>query len=283
MFGGNYGIYGYNTNAQNPLIPAGNRLYTHKSNAVICYEAGYSGPIANSTDALIQAAPSASRAVDLNALKQKLAEEIQKILDAGHLRSGYKNDTISSFASLAYNAIEDYFHEPWETLYVLSRSLPWLSSGQQSSLRTYLRNELSSTPPQTYQHLGFSSGASRSAFQEPQEVQHWMAQIPKNDPHSFISPWGIWRRNPYMFYCLWKYAQAMNLSQAESKSLFDPISSYLGDPSGDFRLRPGTLNSWIAGYKGYYELAKLAGYADSSATVTNVWKCHSLTCPTSPT
>jgi len=72
-----------------------------------------------------------------------------------------------------------------------------------------------------------------------------------------------------MFYCLWKYAQAMGLSQTESKSLFDPISTYLDSASGDFRLRPGTLNSWIAGYKGYYELAKLAGYSDSSATVTN--------------
>jgi hypothetical protein len=147
--------------------------------------------------------------------------------------------------------------------------LPWLASSQQNTLRTYLRNELSSTPPQTYGHLGYVSGASRSAFPEPQEVQQWMAQIPKNDPYNFISPWGIWRRNPYMFYCLWKYAQSMGLSQTEAKAIFDPISSYLGTASGDFRLRPGTLNSWIAGYKGYFELAKLAGYADSSSTVAN--------------
>jgi hypothetical protein len=86
VFGGNYGIYGYHGNPQNPLIPAGNHLYTHKSNAVICYEDNYSGPIVTKSDALIQAAPSASRAVSIDKLKQQLADEIQKILDAGHLR-----------------------------------------------------------------------------------------------------------------------------------------------------------------------------------------------------
>jgi hypothetical protein len=269
VFGGNYGIYGYHGNVQNPLVPVGNRLYTHKSNAVICYEANYSGGVANSADVLIQPAASASRPVDPVALKQKLAEEIQKILDAGHLRSGYKNDANDYFSSAQYNAIEDYFHEPWETLYVLSRALPWLGSAQQSALRAYLKSEWSGTPPQQYGHLGFAVGASRSAFQEPLELRQWMAQIPKNDPYYFISPWAIWHWNPYMFYCLWKYAQAMNLSQSEASALFEPISGYLGSPTGDFRLRPGTLNAWVAGYKGYYELAKLAGYADNSSRVVN--------------
>ena len=269
VFGGNYGIYGYNGNPQNPLIPAGNHLYTHKSNAVICYEANYSGPIVTSSDAVIQTAASASRLPDTNQLKQKLASEIQKILDAGHLRSAYKNDTIDSFGAAQFNAIEDYFHEPWETLYILSRALPWLSPTQQTALRTYLQNELSSTPPAQYAHLGFAVGASRSAFQEPQEVRQWMSRVPKNEPFNFISPWAIWRRNPYMFYCLWKYAQYVNLTTAQSSAIFEPVSGMLGEPTGNFRLYPGTLNAWVAGYKGYYELAKLAGYADSAPEVAN--------------
>jgi len=70
-----------------------------------------------------------------------------------------------------------------------------------------------------------------------------------------------------MFYSLWKYAQAMNLSRSEAAVIFDPVSNYLGTPSGDFRLFPGALNAWVAGYKGYYELAKLAGYAETSPEV----------------
>jgi hypothetical protein len=269
VFGGNYGIYGYNGNPQNPLIPSGNRLFTHKSNAVICYEANYSGSVVNSSDATIQTAPSAASLPDTNLLKAKLAAEIQKILDAGHLRSGYKNDAVDGFGAAQFNAIEDYFHEPWETLYTLSRALPWLTTTQQTSLRTYLQNELSTTPPAQYGHLGFASGASRSAFTEQQEVAQWMAQVPKNDPYNFMSPWSQWRRNPYMFYCLWKYAQFMALSTAQASAVFEPVSGMLGSPTGNFRLYPGALNAWVAGYKGYFELAKLAGYSDTSATVTN--------------
>jgi hypothetical protein len=112
-------------------------------------------------------------------------------------------------------------------------------------------------------HLGYATGASRSAFQEPGSAAVDVINT-QNDPYNLRS--GDLAGNRI---CSIAYeVRPLNLPD-RANAIFDAISTYLDTPSGDFRLRPGTLNAWIAGYKGYYELAKLAGYADTSSEVAN--------------
>ena len=81
--------------------------------------------------------------VDVTALKQKLADEVQKIISAGHLRPGY--GALGSFARAARSEIGDNFADYWsnpaDTLLVLTPALPHLSPTLQQSFKTYLQNE----------------------------------------------------------------------------------------------------------------------------------------------
>ena len=194
-----------------------------------------------------------------------LASEVQKILDAGHLRAGYLPvGLFENFSNDGYGEyLTDYFHHPSEILYVLSLAYPHLSTQQQDLVKTYLQSEYTNYAPYSYTHIGFKQGTSREAFQLPDDIEADRVQNgpDKSSFHSFSG----WSFPPQMFYHLWKYALITN----NAKSLFDQNRSRLDTTPPDntyFGNYPYILNAWIAGYRGYLELEKLAGYTTSIST-----------------
>ena len=79
---------------------------------------------------------------------QMLEDEIQKMLDAGHLRPGYLSTSFFDFHSKSYtDRGVDYWHNPADTIYTLLRALPHLSGPIHTQLSTYIQNEFTSYPP----------------------------------------------------------------------------------------------------------------------------------------
>lgn len=263
VFGGQNGVYGYHGN-QNPPIPYKGKVYLHRSNVILAFSAtGGTNVKPMSTIPAIQNQPIA---VSIDSLKQKLASEIQKIIGAGHLKPGFGID-----GSAGHNRttngdnLSDYWHNPLDTILVLSRTYPYLSSSQQTQLATYLQNEMTNFSPCDYTHVGWIEGAGREAFDLPPEV---MADIP-HWPATMWSTYGFagwtgpdWKWTPHTFYALWKYAQAFG----GAKSLFDNCLGRMWTPPADNVLAeyPMSHNAWIAGLWGYLELEKLAGYPEET-------------------
>ena len=266
VYGGWNGIYGSHGD-QNPPIPYRGKVYVHRSNAIIAL-----GPTSSAAQALpmstTRVVSEPLPEVNVDDLKQKLADEVQKMINAGHLRPGY--GALGSFARSARSEIGDNFADYWsgpsDTLLVLTEALPHLSPTLQASLRTYLQSEYNNYSPCDYTHTGWQSGAAREAFTLPPEVTADMPNYPATMWSTFdFAGWTgpDWRWPPHTFYALWKYAQAFG----GAKAIFDSCKSRLWTPPSDAILAeyPFAHNAWIAGYTGYLELQKLAGYPEDSA------------------
>ncbi|QQR91781.1 MAG: PQQ-like beta-propeller repeat protein [Myxococcales bacterium] len=259
-FGGPNGSYGYHGDV-NALIPYKGRLYTHRGNSVFAFSADGSAKLLS--QAMIQpsvAAPPAYHNADI--LREKLASEINKMLEKGHLRPGYKGHGIWSLRaeSVCGERLNSYFHHPAETLATLAWALPYLDADLAEQTKQYMRMEYESYPPQSTNDVGWSTGAAREAFELPPEVQADLPSLPASA--SFFNFEG-WQRNPYAFYGLWKYAEAIQKEQSIYASLTDLPEA---PPSDDYLKRnPHVLNAYIAGYIGYTELQKAAGVQEDAS------------------
>jgi outer membrane protein assembly factor BamB len=290
-FGGNNGVYGYFDGLTNlSPIPYQEKLFIINGNVLFALSRTGEGqqlPTANVPDTMA----SGSLATTPNDIKQKLAVEIQKILTAGHLRPGYADSGIPSgyfnyhgnTASVPGNHIGEYFHNPADTLYTLSIALPYLSPSLQEQVKEYMQTEQINYPVQSIAHIGWNDGSSREAFIDPPEMTGVFTRIISDDgnyPFVASKRTTIWYPNPCCndiinvgtfpqdsFYGAWKYAQA-TMTQAQAKNLFDSMKGKLqkaGEESNDLtndtlQKYPYILNQYIAGYRGYLELEKLAGY-----------------------
>ncbi|CAG0937088.1 Serine/threonine-protein kinase AfsK [Thermoflexales bacterium] len=266
VYGGWNGVYGSHGD-QNPPIPYQGKVYLHRSNAIIAL--GAEGGAQALPMSLARPVSDPLPAVDVEALKQQLAAEVQKIIAAGHLRPGY--GALGSFARAARSEIGDNFADYWsnpaDTLLVLTAAMPHLSPTLQQSLKTYLQNEFNTYSPCAYTHIGWKTGAAREAFDLPPEVTADMPNWPATmwstfDFDGWTGPPDDWRWPPHTFYALWKYAQVFG----GAKSIFDSCEERLWTPPSDATLAeyPFAHNAWIAGYIGYLELQKLAGYPEDS-------------------
>ncbi len=265
VYGGWNGVYG-SSGDQNPPIPYRGRVYMHRGNAVIAWSAGggsRSLPLAKS-----MAVAPVPQAIDTGTLKQKLAYEIQKILAAGHLRPGLGVNGIFGLQARSRlgDNMTDYWHSPVDTIYTLSLALPHLDPGLQQQLKAYLQAEIAGF--MDYTHVGWQDGASREAFDLPPEIEAGRASQPPSrwstyDFEGWTGPDEKWV--PHTLYALWKYAQALDDPQV-ARDLFDTYSDRLWSPPDDAVLAeyPFAHNAWIAGYWGYLELEKLAGYPESA-------------------
>jgi hypothetical protein len=266
VYGGWNGVYGSHGD-QNPPVPYQGKVYMHRSNAIIAWAAqGNTQALPmSSTRPVSEPLPS----VDVAALKQKLAAEVQKIISAGHLRPGY--GALGSFARAARSDIGDNFADYWsnpaDTLSVLTAALPHLSPTLQQSLKTYIQNEFKAYSPCAYTHIGWKTGAAREAFDLPPEVTADMPNWPATMWSTFdFKGWTgpDWKWPPHTFYALWKYAQAFG----GAKTIFDSCKDRLWTPPSDAILAeyPFAHNAWIAGYSGYLKLQQLAGYPEDATT-----------------
>jgi hypothetical protein len=265
VFGNEKGIYGYHGDG-NPPIPYQGKVFMHRSNAVIAF-----GPGGEDVKALPVAIPTNpqnfSNQPNAQQLKERLAIEVDKMVKAGHLRPGYLNTGIFDMHARTNcgDRLIDYWHQPGDTLYALLRALPHLPNDLQPQTRQYLQKEFEEYPPYQINHIGWQ-GAPREIFDLPPEIQ---AHISNSSPSS-SSNFPHWNLAPQSFYAMWKYAEVFG----NAKSIFDASKNKLATaPPNDvlFEL-PHIHNAFIAGYIGYLELEKLAGYTPESKPVADELK-----------
>jgi hypothetical protein len=254
------GIY-HNHGDQNPLVPYQGRIFVHRSNAIIAYG---KGPQLGKLPAIpIQNVQTTLQTPTTDELKARLEGEIQKIIDAGHLRPGYYNDG----AFTHYDHLTDYYENPGDTLYTLSFAYPHLSAALQNQTRSYLQREFSDYfDPIMYTNTGWAEGAAREAMPLPPEVQNHLSSFQKRQTVDGFT----WRYPPFNFYAMWKYAaiEPQNVSRiyelAKSK-IEVPIPSPGSSTYYDWY--PYELNAYIAGYIGFLNLQQQAGMAQTDAAL----------------
>ncbi|HEX9117423.1 MAG TPA: hypothetical protein VGA61_15245, partial [Anaerolineae bacterium] len=245
------------------------KVYIHLSNAIIAF-GNTSAPPQALPVARTVAVSDTSSVWGTAILQDKLAAEVQKMIQAGHLRPGYRSSGLfdPDGQKMLGDNLVDYFHEPGATLYTLLRAMPHLPATLQSQVRTYLQSEFAAYPPYQYSHIGWKVGAPREPYILPPEVESDRTNFPATEWSSYDFPgWGqhFGGTNipPDAFYALWKYAAAFG----NAKSIFDASQGRLSRVPTDAALTaaPHVHNAFIAGYWGYLELQKLAGYAEDSS------------------
>ena len=253
LFGTQNGIYGIDA-IQNPIVPYGNRLFIHRGNTIIAYGSGPSRgrlalltknhPIDN------VAPPSAAE------LRSRLEVEIQKVIDAGHLRPGYYNS-----GQFSFREFDDLFNNPGDTLYTLSRAYPYLSDNLKAQTQTYLRNEFQSYfDPVMYSITGWSNGAPREAMPLPPDLIPSLAdKFPRERPGARFT----WDYPPQNFYAMWKYA--LLVAPENTARIYELAKSKIQVPvpalatNQHLAVETWEHNAYIAGYIGFLELQRLAG------------------------
>lgn len=270
-YGGANGVYSAHGD-QNSPIPYRGKVFMHRDNMVIAW-GNYTGQ--PSKLAMAATVPMTSTVAPLNTdqLKQRLSAQVQKILDAGHLRPGYMSTGHFDLSGSSYqgDALVDYWHNPADTIYTLIRALPYLDESMQQHTKQYLQTEFASYPPCGIGHIGWKDGVAREIFDLPPEVEsarkNYGAEFVAEGSKSYEG-WQYWIDgqsycSPHSFYALWQYAKVFG----GAKTIFDSYHQYLQPIPSDstLQLLPEAHNAFIAGYWGYLELQKLAGYPESSS------------------
>jgi outer membrane protein assembly factor BamB len=259
-FGGPNGIYWYHGD-QNPPIPYKGKIYMHRSNAIIAFSDQNSQPVELPLATIANGQGISSESVESSEITNLLAAEVQKILGAGHLRPGYSSTGAFDFFAQQYcgDDLVDYWHHPADIIYALLIALPYLPTDLQQETMSYIQTEFDNYPPYQYNHIGQKDGFAREVFDLPPEVEAIMANSP---PEESIIGFEGWEFNPYAFYVLWKYGLVFGGAQDIFDASRDRLESV---PSNDVLIEmPFVHNAYIAGYFGYLELEKLAGYPEST-------------------
>ena len=268
-FGGPNGVYGFHADTNAP-IPYQGKVYMHRSNVIIAFGTASSSPQALPLAETVAAPPSGPTPQGPEALKARLAEQIQKMLAAGHLRPGYATHGHFDLPSQHQcgDELVDYFHHPSDTLVTLVQALPHLPQSMQPQVRAYLQSEFTAYPPYEYNHIGWQNGAAREAFDLPPEVAGALVNLP---PEPGIAGF-VWGMNPYSFYALWQYAETMDDPQLAQELLTNAhnsktlMGSFNAVPdNGTLAQMPMVHNAYIAGYFGYLGLERLAGQPESGS------------------
>jgi hypothetical protein len=266
-FSGPNGVYGFHGDT-NPPIPYRGKIYMHRSNAVLAFGASSGAPRALPLAKTVTAPPPGLTRLGPKALKARLAQQIQKMLAAGHLRPGYASHGHFDWPAQYQCGADlgDYFHHPADTILTLLQALPHLPKSMQPQVWAYLQAEFKAYPPYLYNHIGWRDGAAREAFTLPPEVTAARKLFP---PQEGLSGF-VWSSNPYGYYALWQYAAWQNdpalarqlfAKARNNKSLLD---SLLNVPeNGVLAKMPFVHNAYIAGYLGYLGLEKLSGQDES--------------------
>jgi hypothetical protein len=258
------GAYHNHGGDQNPLIPyiynSVGRVYTHRSNAVICFAPeGTMTPAAPGAP-LALAMFNRSKVDSLTSptvanLKARLAREIQKIVDLpeGDMTPGYY---CVGQALGTTRAMTQYFDNPGDDLYVLSKAYQQLGDypALQADLEDYLANQWSEYfSPTAYGRRGWDIGADRIQMVIPPDVNDDMNSRPK----IVSAGWGSWSYPQYNMYSMYEYANAFpslaGTIYTRAKALIAWNYPALNQDS------IWEYNAWIMGYEGFLKLQELAG------------------------
>jgi hypothetical protein len=192
-------------------------------------------------------------------LQERLVLEVEKMVTAGHLRPAYClcGEHYALMGRSAGDCIDEYWHNPAETIYTLIRALPHLPTDVRTRTQDYIKSEFGRYPPQTITHVGWASGAAREAFELPPEAEQGLTTGPHASPGNYPPPaFTGWRFNPFNFYACWKYAELFG----GAKEILAGVRPRLGPLPEEHLLKamPHVLNAYIAGYLGYLGLQDLA-------------------------
>ncbi|MDZ7262850.1 MAG: hypothetical protein ONB05_12195, partial [candidate division KSB1 bacterium] len=265
------------------FTPYKNRVYMLERNALIAFSLSGGARRLPAIGVTAQTVPESS-ALPADVLLQRLEAEVTKMLAAGHLRPGFHDSGLwGTSASQAYapyvegDHLAEYFHNPGDTVTTLLSALPYLSPSLQTRVKSYVKNNYG--PGAAYDftriaHIGWKNGAQREIFTDTPERAALMSRA-YDDPNSNIatlprtySQWmgdlQAWKFPQTSFYAAWKYAEAF---PDEAVPVFNAIKNKLEPTSSNpkyptdaqFVKYPYVLNAYIAAYRGYMELEKLAG------------------------
>jgi hypothetical protein len=275
FYGGANGTYGRNGDG-NPPIPYQGRVYFIKGNALMAWDttvrsAAPAAPAPEPEVVVHDYTPTYSQA----ALQQKLEAEVTKTI-AGHLRPGYMSSGHLDAELKKYvgDYFHDYFSNPADTIYTLARAIPYLTDGTLiSQTQAFMQSEMSNYAPYSYTHIGYKNGTAREFFDLPPDVVADCANFDKGVTSWEFLGWGLGGSGgtgfpPHIFYALWKYALALGFNTAQANTLFNASKSRLArnlpnNSATEFWRHPYVLNSYIAGYEGYYALSVMAGQPDA--------------------
>ena len=269
VYGDARGVYGKH-GAQNPWVPYRGKLYRQMGNAIVAAAPGgrATSPLPLARTVAVTDAPRTPTVADM---RLRLEEEIRKMIEAGHLKPGLFKSNIGD-SRLAGNgtlppriAMDQgsfYFSNPGDTIYALVRALPYLSSSLQSQARAYIQSEMAAFPLDTYATIGHVEGTARQAAGIPPDHQQYFTLGKQTSVRNNL-PWDF---PMTAFYAAWKYAQVW---PAEAARLYTSMRSKLTLPckldDAQLQLSPQMHNAYIAGYRGFLELEKLAGQSESAA------------------
>ncbi len=265
VFGDTRGIYGKH-GTQSPWVPYNGKLYRQMGNAIICAAPGgaATAPLPVAATVPVKDTLPLPAIADL---KARLEEEVGKMIAAGHLKPGLFRSNVQDGA-LNGNGNSDmdagifYFSSPGDTIYALLRALPQLSPTLQTQTRAYIQSEMANYPLDAYAYVGFADGTPRQAGAIPPDFQSnflnpKQTNVVNNLPWYFPMP---------AFYAAWKYAQAY---PAQAPSLYANMKSKLTLPcqlsDSDLLSSTQMTNAYVAGYRGYLEMEKLAGQPETAA------------------
>jgi outer membrane protein assembly factor BamB len=277
-YSGNWGAFGVNGSYGrdgygNPPVPYNGRVYLHQGNAIVAFSTinqsvGIKKPTARiSTTNMVGFNPT----VDVSILKQRLSDQIQSMISAGHLRPGYYssgNNDGPDNAKVCGADFYDYFHNPGDTFWALSSAVNDLSSTLTSSVvLNYLSSEYSSYNPATLAHVGWKNGASREAFILPSEIDASRSSYGSSNYYGDYEFHGWYARQgnnntsvpPYNFYALWKYAVAKGLTGSAAAALLNGGISQTVPPDSFLIQYPFVVNAYLSGFYGYMKIQQLAG------------------------
>ena len=276
-YGGPNGVYGSH-GEQNPPIPYKGMVFLHRSNAIIAFglqtaQQPLGKPVAQ-TVANIPKAEMTTWSADQ--LKERLAGQVQSIIDAGHLRPGRGHAGL--FDGVAQSAcgdhLMDYWVDPSDTIYYLGLALPHLPSDLQARARNYIQTEMAQYSPTNVTMIGWEDGASRDFFDlPPEEDAARQGSGPTEYGNDQFEGWAqvsnYGRVNPFRFYALWKYS--LQFPSPSAQTLFTSAKKYLSNAPSNAILSkyPFVHNAYIAGFRGYLELGKKAGYQESQLLTPN--------------
>jgi hypothetical protein len=241
----------------NPPVPYEGRVYYQRWNHVFCFSTA--GGKRRCEPAKVVKAESTCVPLARDVVKARLAEEIGKMLAAGHLRPGWHNWGLMDGSQYRWtDNWGDHFHEPGQTIQTLLRALPHLPPPFEEQTRAYIKREFEAYPPYQYAHIGWKDGAAREVSDLlPEALPKLAAFGPQttSDPGRGLTRWTF---PPQVNYALYQYARVFGTPELAAKTR--PIKEI---PPDDFLvLFPHTHNAYIAELVGLVKLAELAGQPD---------------------
>jgi hypothetical protein len=266
-YGGRNGVYQSHSGEQNPPIPYNGRLYSHRGNSLVAMGVPGTPPKALPVVPAPAARPNRVPPITVDEVRARLSTQVERIVSAGHLRPGWGHHGLidRAFSHVCGDNLQDYWKNPADTHIALLAALPHLSPSLQARLLEYLQGEMDAYPVDRYSSIGWGEGHARERFltRDPEDA----AVAPSEwDSFQFLGwtqlPDGGPRLPPYAFYALWKYAA----KNGNAATIFESARDRLTAPPPEEVLRkfPFVHNAYIAGYLGYLELERLAGYPESA-------------------